>query len=113
MKPSVFEKRMAKAAQEVRDPRQLLLKIVVLAEGKIKPHVPVLTGTLRRSITHRVERSRGFVGTGLEYAEFVHEGTKYMAGRPFLREGVEDSLGQIEQMLKEWGIKLFNRVGSG
>lgn len=113
MKPQEFEKRMAKAAKEVRDPRQLLLKIVVMAEGKVKPHVPVRTGTLRRSITHRVEKSRGFVGTSLEYAEFVHEGTRYMAGRPFLKEGVEDAQGQIEQMLKEWGIKLFNRVGSG
>lgn len=113
MKPQEFEKRMAKAAKEVRDPRQLLLKIVVLAEGKVKPHVPVRLGTLRRSITHRVERGRGFVGTSLDYAEPVHQGTKYMKGRPFLKEGLEDAQPYIQQLAKEWGIKLFNRVGSG
>lgn len=44
------------------------------------------------------------VGSNVEYAEFVHNGTSKMAGRPFLREGIEqtkdDMQRQVEKIFK-------------
>ena len=44
------------------------------------------------------------VGSNVEYAEFVHNGTSRMPGRPFLREGIEqtkdDMQRQVEKIFK-------------
>jgi len=65
------------------------------------PHV--LWGTLRRSITHEVEKSRegviGRVGSNEEYALFLEVGTSKMAARPFLRPGLAKNRRQIAQIL--------------
>lgn len=66
--------------------------LCALIETAAKGHCPVDTGRLRSSITHRVEADGGeivgVVGTSVEYAIYVHEGTRYMAGRPFLVDGL-------------------------
>lgn len=55
---------------------------------------PVDTGNLRASITYEIARdgaSGGLsarIGTNVPYAVYVHEGTRYMPARPFLREGL-------------------------
>lgn len=40
------------------------------------------------------------VGTNVEYAEFVHNGTSRMAARPFLKDGIEDNKEYIEEGVK-------------
>lgn len=50
---------------------------------------PVKTGTLRRSI--RVQHISGleaWIGSKLDYARFVHDGTRRMAARPYLLQGM-------------------------
>lgn len=47
----------------------------ILVENSAKLNVPVHTGDLRRSITHRVEGDTVIVGTSLEYAPYVEYGT--------------------------------------
>jgi HK97 gp10 family phage protein len=53
---------------------------------------PVDTGNLRGSITYEIRREAGSltarVGTNVPYAIYVHEGTRYKAGRPFLAEAL-------------------------
>lgn len=46
-----------------------------------------ITGTLQRSITHRMsdDRKRAFVGSTLSYAAYLEMGTAKMAARPYLR----------------------------
>jgi hypothetical protein len=58
--------------------RTLLQRVVLTVEGNVKRSTPVRTGTLRRSITSRVEATgdRGVVGTAVSYARAVHEGTR-------------------------------------
>lgn len=56
------------------------------AEGFAKIKAPVDQGTLRNSITHRVDESElaVYVGTNIEYAPYVELGTGkyYLGGRP-------------------------------
>lgn len=59
------------------------------------------TGDLMRSIAYEVENSGKNtvdVGSNLEYAPFVHEGTSRMAGRPYLRDALKDGSDDLEQV---------------
>jgi hypothetical protein len=60
--------------------------------------VNVQTGRLRSSTTHVLVRTgRGlsvFVGSGADYGIYVHEGTRYLAGRPYLVIAVERVTGR-------------------
>lgn len=46
------------------------------------------TGNLMRSITYYVEGDSTYVGTNVEYAIYVHEGTRKMAPNRFLKNAV-------------------------
>lgn len=61
-----------------RNKQQAMQRTVLAGERFAKQEVPVKQGTLRRSITSRVEQGgdRGVIGTNLKYAEAVHEGTR-------------------------------------
>lgn len=106
--PETIEKGLEKACQ--------------LVENDAKQRCPVDDGTLRASITHKVEDQIGVIGSNLEYAVYVHEGTGLYAkdgkGRkqvpwiykdaqghthatkgnrpnPFLQEAVDENMGEI------------------
>lgn len=55
---------------------------------------PLITGTLRRSISSKVETKGnevyGVVGAGVDYAIDVHEGTSRMEARPFILDAIKD-----------------------
>lgn len=53
-------------------------RAVLAAEAESKRQAPVKSGTLRRSLTSRVEAGgkRGVVGTNIQYARAVHDGSK-------------------------------------
>lgn len=113
MTPQAFEKVMKATAGMLSDPTEILTKVGFIVEGAAKQRTPVDTGTLRRSITSRVEGNAAYVGSAVVYAPFVHNGTRFMAGRPFLEEGIEDSRSRIEGYLSEFGGKLFEKVAQG
>lgn len=52
-----------------------LTKACVAVEAEAKRRSPVDDGILRASITHQVENLVGYVGSGVEYAPYVHQGT--------------------------------------
>jgi len=60
-----------------------------VAERKAKELVPVLTGNLRRSITHEVgQDSKGWFmrfGTNVFYGIYQELGTRFHPAQPFLR----------------------------
>lgn len=80
-------------------------KVVLVALAASQKRTPVKSGTLRRSETTRVEAGgmRGFVGTNVRYAPFVHDGTRYMAARPFFEQGIGDAQPQIAHILQDAG----------
>lgn len=61
------------------------------------------TGNLRNSITHQVVNSEGvvYVGTNVEYALYVHEGTSRMEPNRFLTNAVDRNRDQINQYLMD------------
>lgn len=52
-----------------------LEKACILVEVSAKENCPVDDGVLRASITHDVEGTQGFIGTNVESAPYVHQGT--------------------------------------
>jgi len=107
---------LARKINETPLPTEVAMQTIVhavLANSKIR--TPVKTGLLRRSETTRIERGgmRGFVGTNVQYAPFVHNGTRFMAARPFFIQGIEDSRGAIDKALQELGDSYFQKVSEG
>lgn len=83
-------------------------------EGAAKKLTPVDTGRLRTSIATSLGiANRGLssvVQTNVFYAIYVHEGTRYMRGRPYMQQGADASVGRIEQYFKEEIEKALNLV---
>lgn len=61
------------------------------------------TGNLRNSITYQVESSEKavYVGTNVEYALYVHEGTVNMAPNRYLKNAVDRNKDQIDKYIKD------------
>lgn len=77
-----------------------LAKVCVQVQDDAKRECPVDTGRLQGSITYAVEGTEAAVGTNVEYAVFVHEGTSKMVGRPFLRNAIEKNRDDIIHMFE-------------
>ncbi len=58
------------------------------------------TGALKNSITHNVEDKAVEIGTSVEYAPFIHDGTFKMEGRPFLQNAVDEHMTEIVEYFK-------------
>lgn len=91
---SAFDKAVALALEEIG----------LTAEGYAKKACPVDTGRLRNSITHLVSGREGsrevYIGTNVEYAPYVEEGTVHMAAQPFLKPAAEGHAGTYRSILK-------------
>ena len=75
-------------------------EIGLVAEGAAKRICPVDTGRLRNSITHAFEdESSVAIGTNVEYAPYVHNGTSRLAGRPFLVDAVTNNASRFRSIL--------------
>lgn len=107
--------------------RESLEESCLLVEGEAKENCPVKDGQLRQSITSEVEDYVGVVGTNVEYAPYVHQGTGIYAvngdGRktrwsyqdeegnwhstigqqpnPFLEKALDDKRGEVLDVFKK------------
>lgn len=77
-------------------------KSALMVEREAKLLTPVDTGRLRSSIMSSLGLGPLAVGakvaTNVEYAIFVHEGTKRMRPRPFMKQAVDDSIVEIQKL---------------
>ena len=72
----------------------------LIVEGDATLRAPVDTGNLRSSITHRVASDEeAHIGTNVEYAPYVEQGTSKMAAQPFLRPALDGNKSRIEKMI--------------
>lgn len=62
-----------------------LVRIGLKCEEYAKKLCPTKTGRLKNSITNYVEGDSVYVGTNVEYAQFVEEGTSRAKAQPYLR----------------------------
>jgi len=80
----------------------LVRKTAFRIEAKAKEDCPVDTGTLRNSIQTVVESdTKATVGTPIEYAPYVHDGTRRMKGRPFLTEAADTEGKDFQKDVQE------------
>jgi hypothetical protein len=107
------EKLAERIKRQPFDAERLMSQIVLVALGNSKIRTPVKTGTLRRSETTRIEGKglRGYLGTNVTYAPFVHNGTRFMTSRPFFAEGIADSRARIGQLLAKAGDQYLADIG--
>lgn len=70
----------------------ILEALAIEAEGNAVTEITELgavdTGRLRGSITHATDQDSAYIGTDVEYAQYVELGTYKMAARPFLRNAI-------------------------
>lgn len=74
-------------------------------------NTPVLTGRLRASTYERFSSLRGEVGTNTAYDLYVHEGTRYMRGRPYLREAVEANEDSVDRYFGRAVQRVLDTIG--
>lgn len=68
---------------------QAIERLAFTTEREAKKVTPVDTGRLRASIATNITPFRAIVAPHTHYAGFVHEGTRYMRARPYLKWGWE------------------------
>lgn len=77
-------------------------EIGLVAEGAAKRLCPVDTGRLRNSITHAfLDEHTVAIGTNVEYAPYVHNGTSTRKGRPFLVEAANNNQGRFNSIMRK------------
>ena len=64
---------------------EVLCTVSAEVRDDAKTGCPVLTGHLKNSIDNEVIGDTARVGSNVEYAGYVEEGTRHMAAQPYLR----------------------------
>lgn len=87
MAPQLTAKKMTEAIE----------KSAFLIERESKVRTPVDTGFLRASHRTTFAPLQATIEPTADYAIYVHQGTRYMRGRPFLFNAVRYTEGSIER----------------
>lgn len=90
---------------------QSIRKAITLASRESRILTPVDTGTLRASHRETFSDLYGEVGTHTKYDVFVHEGTRFMKGRPYLRNAIERTDPQIQAFFTKAVDQTLDSVG--
>ncbi|MHA1225123.1 MAG: HK97-gp10 family putative phage morphogenesis protein [Candidatus Hodarchaeales archaeon] len=105
-------RKFGKLPREIKNElREGIIKSAFIVERKSKPITPVDTGRLRASITKDIEPFKATIGPRVDYAIFVHEGTRNwplhippkMPGtvRQFMKIGAERAEHEIRRVFEE------------
>lgn len=95
----------------VRELNDAIKKTVLTIQRRSMTNTPVLTGRLRASTSSQFTNLRGEVGTHTNYDIFVHEGTRFMKARPYLRDAVEDSNFETNEFFTKAVQKVLDDIG--
>lgn len=81
------------------DVSRFMLRLGIQVQSSARRKCPVDTGRLRSSIgvTQKATSAGAItsIGTNVEYALYVHEGTRFQHGRPFLRDALNEVVAAI------------------
>lgn len=72
------------------------------AESDAANLCPVDTGRLRNSITHAIDGGElaTYIGTNVEYARYVHNGTSRQKAQPFLTDAVNQNADKYRRIFE-------------
>lgn len=76
-------------------------------ERGAKANCPVDTGHLRRSITTEIGDLEADIGSNVEYAGYVHDGTRYQSAQPFLETAANAEVDRLEERIANAIERLF------
>lgn len=74
-------------------------KSIFTIGAKSRKNTPVDTGRLRASTKETLGDLKGEVGTHTNYDIFVHEGTRFMRSRPYLRGAVAEAESTVQDYM--------------
>lgn len=86
-------------------------KTVLTIQGRSMANTPVLTGRLRASTSSQFGVLKGEVGTHTNYDIFVHDGTRFMKARPYLRDAVEESAQDTDRFFSQSVQNVLDQIG--
>lgn len=86
-------------------------KSLYTVQPKSMRNTPVLTGRLRASTRSLFSNLKGEIGTHTDYDIFVHNGTRYMKARPYLKTAVEDSEHEIQRFFTQAVDNVLSAIG--
>lgn len=80
--------------------RAISMKAEGYAKKSLTDSGAVDTGRLRGSVTGEYDGNGVQVGTNVEYAFYVEEGTYKMRARPYIRPSIADHVQEYQEILK-------------
>jgi len=89
---------------------QALKKAILLVRAESTPETPVDKGFLINSNEESFGQLTARLQNNAPYAMFVHDGTKYMSGRPFYKRGLEKSKDSINRAFEDALKKITQRI---
>lgn len=95
----------------IRELNKTIQTVVYKIGRGSRENTPVDTGRLRASHYERFGNLRGEVGTNTAYDIFVHEGTKFMKERPYLRRAVEGNQSIVDREFKGAVDRVLDDIG--
>lgn len=79
--------------------RKAIEKALITVQRQSVINAPRRTGFLKASHQHKMlSNLSGYVQPTADYAIFVHEGTRFMRSRPFLRQAVAEKEQEIDRL---------------
>lgn len=97
-----IKRAFAKSPAKMRKELDIAIrKSIINIQAQSKLNTPVRTGRLRSSTYIRFQPLYGEVGTQTNYDMFVHEGTRFMRSRPYLRMAVESEQSDTERFMTQ------------
>lgn len=94
-----------------RNFNQAIRQSILMIERNSRILTPVDTGRLRASHRSIFRDMYGEVGTHTHYDLFVHEGTRYMRSRPYLRNAVAKADPQIQLFFQKAAQSTLDTIG--
>lgn len=94
-----------------RELNTAIKKSIFTIQSQSMRNTPVLTGRLRASTSSQFQDLKGTIGTHTNYDIFVHNGTRYMKARPYLKDAVESESEVVQRFFTLAVNNVLSQIG--
>ena len=81
--------------------RQSLEEVGQIAVNDARNNTPVRTGNLRNSMTYSIQDGEVIVGSDVDYAVYVEEGTSKQKGQHMVRDAMQDNIDEFRTLIEQ------------